>query len=199
MGLNLNGHVEEEELERYSARALSEARAEQVEEHLLVCEACRVRLDEVESFARGVAAAGRKLREERSPKVWLGMRPHTVMALAASIVLAAGLVAVQRAWVPRPEAAPLAVVLQASRGAGGAAQAPAGIRLALQPDLSGIPASGRYFLEIVDTAGTALWQGTIAAQAPRAVTPPRSPGTYFVRVYSPSHELLREFGLEVGR
>jgi hypothetical protein len=102
-------------------------------------------------------------------------------------------------WGPASEAAPVAVILETTRGAGGAAHAPGGIRLALEPDLSGIPVFGRYSLEIVDAAGTAVWQGVLPGEARRAVTPKREPGTYFVRVYSPSHELLREYGLQIGR
>jgi hypothetical protein len=199
MGLNLKRHVEEEELERYSTRAMNEAQAAGVEEHLLVCETCRRRLDEAESFLRGVNAAGRKIRDGSSLRAWFAAHPRMALALAASIALIAGPLALQRMWGPASEAAPVAVFLETTRGAGGVARAPGGIRLALEPDLSGIPAFGRYSLEIVDSAGTAVWQGVLPGGARRAITPKREPGTYFVRVYSPSHELLREYGLQIGR
>jgi len=52
-------------------------------------------------------------------------------------------------------------------------------------------------LEVVDARNTVVWQGALTARDPQATLPRRGPGTYFVRIYSPARDLLREYGLEV--
>jgi hypothetical protein len=77
--------------------------------------------------------------------------------------------------------------------------APAGKPLQLSPDLSGLAASDRYLLEVVDAKNKVVWEGSVRPDDPQATITPQSPGAHFVRVYSPSRELLREYGLQVGK
>jgi hypothetical protein len=91
----------------------------------------------------------------------------------------------------------VAVMLDAARGAETPHAAPAS-PLDLRPDLSGLPPFDRYPIEIVDAQGGNRWEGELIASVGTVRAPGRSAGTWFVRVYSPSRELLREYGLRIG-
>ena len=54
MAQNLIRHVEEEMLERYCMHRTGEEQAAQIEEHLLVCDRCRQRVDETGMFIRAM-------------------------------------------------------------------------------------------------------------------------------------------------
>ena len=55
-------HVDADELERYSLGDSEEASAARIEEHLLVCDACRERLTQVDEYHRAMREAAAKLR-----------------------------------------------------------------------------------------------------------------------------------------
>ena len=81
------------------------------------------------------------------------------------------------------------------------AHAPTGAELDLKIDLTGLPAPATYRVEIVNAEGRAAWTGTAAARErilTTHVAKRLSQGVYWVRVYSESAELLREFGLKLG-
>jgi hypothetical protein len=96
------------------------------------------------------------------------------------------------------QAHPFAVDLAATRGAAIEAKAPAGRWLLLRLDLANLPDSSGYRLEMVDRSGNRVWQATVPARGSKAdfKVPRMQPGVYFVRVYGPSGELLREYGFE---
>jgi len=96
-----------------------------------------------------------------------------------------------------PDSAPAVVELQVSRG-GVAAAAPARTPIRLRPDLTGLPAYEHYLLEVVDERGGVRWQGQ-TGQSESPVLPGQKAGAYFVRVYSPTRDLLREYALQIGR
>jgi anti-sigma factor ChrR (cupin superfamily) len=50
-------HQTAEQLERYALGRLAEPEQAVIEEHLLICEACRQRLDEVEAYAKAMRRA----------------------------------------------------------------------------------------------------------------------------------------------
>lgn len=58
-----SGHSSADILERYSLGCLGEPDLGRLEEHLLVCEACQVRLEQVDGFVGAIQAAARELRE----------------------------------------------------------------------------------------------------------------------------------------
>ena len=194
-----NYHVDDEELERYSMGAMPEAAIAPFEEHLLVCEPCQLRLAQTDAYVGAMRQASARLRTEPLKRglPWLRF-PRLVPALAgmAVAIVAAGL------WISRPdmgEAHPFAVDLEATRGAAIEARAPAGRWLLLRLDLANLPASSSYRLEMVDRFGSRIYQATVAAQGSRAgfMVPGTQPGIYFVRLYRPPGELLREYGFEV--
>jgi hypothetical protein len=105
-------------------------------------------------------------------------------------------------WLGRPdvgEAHAFAVDLAATRGSAIEATAPAGRWLLLRLDLSNLPASPAYRMEMVDRSGNRVWQATVPARGSKAdfKVPGTQPGVYFVRLYRPPGELLREYGFEV--
>jgi hypothetical protein len=187
-------HPGEDVFERYALGAVPEEQAAAFEEHLLVCEECQKHLDEVEPYYRGVKAAARTIREqEKAPRV-IGFPSRLVWALAAGLALLGAVLIYRGVPVFAPVPA-FQIVLEATRGP--VATAPANRPLQLRPDLGGLAAFDRYPLEMVDARNVTVWQGELPAADPQVVLPRRSPGKYFVRVYSPARELLREYGLEL--
>ena len=195
----VNRHLDEEEMERYSMGAMPEAAIAPFEEHLLICEPCQLRLAQTDAYTSAMRQASADIRaappKRRLP--WLRL-PRLVPALAglAVTVVAAGL------WLSRVDmgaAHPFVVDLEATRGAVLETKAPAGKWLLLRLDLSNLPASSLYRVELVDRFGSRVWQATVPAQGSRAIfkVPRTPPGIYFVRAYRPPGELLREYGFEV--
>ena len=104
------------------------------------------------------------------------------------------------AWFPalvRPPGPVVAVSLTALRSSGAGSSAPAGRELMLHPDLTGLAEVSSYRLEIVDQTGRKVRQGTLARAPGGSQVPGLPAGLYFVRVYLPAGELLREYGLEI--
>lgn len=58
-------HADDEALEQYSMGSLQEPELGQLEEHLLICGDCRERLTQMDSYVRGMRAAGKRLRKEK--------------------------------------------------------------------------------------------------------------------------------------
>ena len=58
-------------------------------------------------------------------------------------------------------------------------------------------AEARFRLEIVDQAGHTVRQGELTRARDGIQVPGLGAGLYFVRVYLPAGELLREYGLRI--
>jgi len=191
-----NSHAAEELLEQYSAGSLPETEVARVEEHLLICETCRERLVSIDDWVRSLRRASALL--DREPQ---GLRqrlrwPRWAPALAAALVLVCAGVALE--WNHGSGVTPLAVALEATRGET-AVQVPAGRPLLIQPGLAGLPQFSEYRLDIVDTLGKRVRQATFAPeQRAGAIVPGIASGIYFVRLYNPAGQLLREYALKVG-
>jgi len=212
MQSDLNHHVDEEVLERYSMGRLPEEVAAPVEEHLLVCETCQDRLEEVDAFVAAARAAARRLQQEPAgvwerTREWLSglariPKPIGALALATAAVLAVLVLQPWQGGGPAP-AAPATVVLHSMRGADSvsAARAPAGVPLRLEIDLSELAERAPGSLEIVDSAGKSVWRASVSASTQRLeVTAEASlpAGRYWVRLYAAAEgELLREFALRL--
>jgi hypothetical protein len=74
---------------------------------------------------------------------------------------------------------------------------PANRELDLRPDLTGLPTVSSLRLEMVNQTGKQVWRGDLSGQ--RARIPGQSSGMYFVRIYTDAGELLREYGLQIGK
>jgi hypothetical protein len=195
-----NQHVGEADLESYSMHALLREECARVEEHLLICETCRGRLVEADDYVAAMKDAARDLpRQQPSPDPWRWRWrwPSLVPAFAVVAVIAVAVVALP--LTRHATSAPFAVSLQTMRGPQARAQAPSRRPLALQLDLTGLPPSSSYRIEMVDQSGDRVWQGAIdnALAAASVTAPPQKRGMYFVRVALPSGETLREYALEI--
>jgi hypothetical protein len=182
----LDGHVPDELLERYSLGVVPEAEAADLEEHLLLCECCQDRLRETDVFIEAMRGA---VREAVSPRAgWMAWR---WAAVAAALVLGVWMSA-------RPQAgpAPVAVVLEATRGGG--PTAPARQPLDLVLDRAGLPGLPSYRVEIVDSESRPVLRREVRPQGERlrVEAPPLPVGSYWIRL-SRDAELYREFGLRV--
>lgn len=199
-------HASEETLERYSMGALDDVELALFEEHLLVCPLCQDRLAEVEAFVRATREAARNLppqapTEKRKLLSRFTLpRPVLVPVMAALVVLggAVGWWTTHR----RQGGAPVVVSLEAFRGGAAlpGAQAPSDRPLLLQLDLTGLPESAAYEVEIVSALGRPVRESTVRGPAVSQVPlPGLARGAYWVRLYGspPRRELLREFGLHV--
>jgi len=196
-----NRHLDDDELEQYSVGSLPESEGEAFEEHMLVCEHCRLRLEATDAYTASMRGAAAELRSRQLPVQSKPQRPlwgglHLIAAGAAVAVL----VVVLGWWSRSSDMAgpPFAISLEATRGAANSAWAPADTWLLVRLDLAGLPDFPSYRLQMVDAAGAAVWQGTAIAHDAKVESriPQTKAGTYFIRAYSPSGELLREFGLK---
>ena len=202
--LEIGRHLDETELEQYSMGTLPEPQLPPFEEHFLACESCQDRLLEMETYVNAVRSVSPKLRETpRSRWVELFAWPRPVWVAAAAMVAVALLVG--RNWTPLPVRGPeiAIVLLQASRGIEGLTSAKALARqpLSLQIDLTEIPGYASYRLEIVDSRGRPESVSVVTPRNGKIVQPLIAglpAGRYYVRLYTPGGELLREFGLQVG-
>ncbi len=194
MAQGWEGHLDEDQAERYSMGVVSEQEEVRFEEHLLVCEHCRQQVADADEYAGAMRRAGAEVEEKAAPepkRPWRVSRP--AWALAAALVLAASLFL----FFGRSNAVPVAVQLAAVRGGHVGAVAPAGAPLILVADINGLPQAGGYRLELVDAVGRTLWEGPFrvgGVQAPR-----QNAGLYFVRLKNANGEVLREYGLEVSK
>jgi len=202
--LQMADHVTEEDLEQYCLGGLTEVGCVRLEEHLLLCETCRDRLTETENFVGAMRAASRQLheqqREEHSAGIvasrsWRRTWPGHLapMLIAALLLVCAAVWSGHHSSVPAPP--PFAVELTAMRGAA-PGRAPAGRPLLLELDLSGLGDGQPFSGEVVDASGSGVAKFPVAASVRLQALPP---GSYFVRIYKSSGELLREYALTVKR
>ena len=91
----------------------------------------------------------------------------------------------------------MAVSLTALRSDGAGNSAPSGRELMLHPDLTGLAEDSSYRLEIVDQTGHMVRQGKLTRAQNGIQVRGLDAGLYFVRVYLPAGELLREYGLQI--
>jgi hypothetical protein len=205
MQLEPNDHVSEESLESYALGSLSGPSVTGLEEHLLICSACQDKLREIDDYVNAMRGAATRLdREDESRKTfWTRVSgaltvKRLTWALALTTLALAGL-AVRLSLRPAALSPPFALVLETSRGAE-LQHAPARRPLDLSLDITALPAFPTYQLETVNANGNiqALSSATASEGRVKAsIAKGLRPGSYFIRLYSPSRELLREYGLQV--
>jgi hypothetical protein len=202
MGLNQehNLHGTEDQLELYALGRLSATDLPLLEEHLLTCAACQEHLDAIGSFAVGMREAlvtePKPVRTSAPRTDWFGwlQRPAFSMALgfAALVIVLAVFSNGRIKFVPEAS-----LQLTAMRG-----EMPITVP-ARQFDLTlsdGPRDGGPFRVEVVNAMGQSMWSG-LADSSPAGVQvkmqQPLRPGDYFVRLYSVSGKVLREYGFRI--
>lgn len=185
-------HIEENTLESYAMGKVRGEQAEEVERHLLICDACRGKLNEAEGFSRAMKKAVPMLPAEHERSRWMW---RILMPVCAACALLLILVALKFSPFEGTRS-PVEVALYSMRGATGEAHAPADRPLLLRPDLGGLTPASRYDLQVVDSNGARVWSGTAITEGETATVaaPGLRKGVYFVRI-SLGGELLREYSL----
>ena len=209
MSYQFEQHFDDESLEQYALGSLEELRAEILEEHLLICEPCRAKLDTAERYVKAMAGAGLRLRQEpsgfdlfRYVPDWLNPRLiHLPMAgWAAAAVVVCGLVFVSAANLRHGgrELPALDITLEAQRGTAQVVSAHHPLHIHL--DARGLDLGSAVHLSLVDAAGRNLEERSAkpATSVDFRTAHALEPGTYFVRILKPgSVDPAREFALDV--
>jgi hypothetical protein len=192
-----NAHRTDEQLELYALNRLPESEFGLIEEHLIVCAACREKLDGIGDFALGMREAPGAERPERRFAAKLGSFfriPAFSMGLAFSTLL----IVIAVFSNVRTQFAPAASLqLTATRGEMPVAVPARAFDLRLT---DGPREGGPFKVEVLNAMGVSLWAG-LANSSPAGVEvnvpQPLTRGDYFVRLYSPAGEMLREYGFRV--
>jgi anti-sigma factor RsiW len=205
MQRDINGHASDECLEQYALGSLEEPLLGEVEEHLLICSQCQEHLKEIDAFRVAMRSAAARLEGEEEARKGFWTQVSTaltfrrlgwVMALGAVVLIGLSV----RVWMsPAESSRPLALFLETTRGTE-IRHAPARRPLELSLDRTGLALYPSYQVETVDAMGRVQALGAARASEGKvtaSLAKGLRPGNYFVRLYSPSRELLREYGLVV--
>ena len=198
-------HESDERLELYALDRLSDSDVIRIEEHLLICNLCREKLDEAATFAFSVREQLRanpvpvRPRQGSGAFDWLRglMKPQFALAGALAMALVSCVVF-------RAGDAPLVPVatlqLTAMRGADIMSVAPA---RELDLTFGDAPASGAALsAEVVDGSGSPIWQGTPQTDGSRVrakIAKALPPGDYFARLYDSPGRLVHEYAFRVKK
>jgi len=188
-------HPSDELLEEYFFHRLDEPRLAEVEEHLLICEACRNTVRELDVFVPSMKAA---VALAPPSQLWQLSKSSNIGAWSAAALV---LVALVVFWTrPLDQPTPADVTLSSIRGAESRSEAPAGKSLQLHIDAPDLVSGQAYRVAVVDAAGGSVWtgtatdaDGTILAQVEKRLMS----GMYWVRLYDSQNRQLREFGMSV--
>jgi len=167
-----------------------------IEEHLLTCEDCRERFREIDDYRLAVQTASEQVRRDEKAARRRERRFPAWFPAVAAVACGLLLVAATLRFVRQPGPV-VGVSLTALRGNEAGSSAPAGRDLMLHPDLTGLAEDPSYRLEIVDRTGHTVRHGTLTRAQNGVKVPGLGAGLYFVRVYLPAGDLLREYGLEI--
>lgn len=205
---SLDSHPSDDDIELYSLERLPDEQQQTIEEHLIVCEQCRQRLDQTDEFVAAMQDALLEVQQEGTQRsgvrprgaAWISWVPKQVWAAAAVAAVAVAIVVPLR----NTKTTATEVSLTAYRGEPGtmSSSVPAGSELTLNLDVAGLPPLPSYVVEVANAGGSALHTQTVAGGAgPLSVDVGLSlrAGQYWVRLYDPDdpERPLREFGLKV--
>ena len=201
-------HICEDLLERYALNQLVEDEQAPVEEHLLVCNVCRNRLDGVDEYIRAMRLA--VMQESvlqpgsSSDRLSYGaqLRGKPVFLWAATI--AALFLVFALPW-KKSITPPTEITLEARRGSGSLSVAhghASSSSLVLNIDLTELATVDSYSAQVVDADGRQVWRGVLKPVGKHlviVVPTPLSAGTYWVRLFDNSDPPapLREYGFEL--
>jgi hypothetical protein len=206
---NVN-HPTEEALERFVLHQSQEAELEILETHILACESCVTRLEDLDVCLAATKLALNEILAQNGVKAtanerpswrrnWFTVRNFSLAGTVAALALGIGIVPQMiRRTVPVSE-----VTLSAYRGME-ASVVPEGHRLHVRLETADL-AEGPVSASIVNSTGAEIWSGTTVIrheQVEITVPPVTEAGPHFLRLYAPSQgnsqgDLLREFMFQV--
>jgi hypothetical protein len=203
-------HPTEEALERFLLHQSQEAELEVLETHILACESCVTRLEDLEVWLAATKLALNESLAQKSVKATANERPSwrrswfTVRNFSLAGTLAAlGLGIVIVPQMIRPTVPVSEVTLSAYRGIE-TSVVPEGHRLHVRLETTDL-AEGPVTASIVNSTGAEIWSGTTVIRHEKVeitVPPITEAGPHFLRLYAPSQgnsqgDLLREFMFQV--
>ncbi len=200
-------HPAEETLERFLLHQMQEEELESMETHILACDSCVARLEEMEIQIAATKMALAELHKEtvaknyakQSHSRWSWFKSHSWSLAGATAALA-----LTMAVVPRfVHVSPFETEVSAYRGSE-TTIIPAGRPLVLHLNAKDLPAEP-VRVEMVNAEGNLVWQGKDAINHDRinAKLPQiKTKGNYLLRLYAASKDgapgdLLREFSFDV--
>lgn len=199
-----SSHLTEEKIESYSMGKLAESELALVEEHLLLCGICQEQVEKMDEFVHAVREAA-KLAKDDPPTAWDRFRTfftfHPGSAWAGVSAVAAAVVIFS--FLPFSSSTPQRLALSTVRGSESSVpHAKANTPIDLQLDVTELPASPLYTIELVDSGGGIVRNYTNEPKSSKlnvAIGEKLPSGQYWIRVYGNSlkTELLREYGLKV--
>ena len=174
-----------------------------VEEHLLICEDCRVAMNTTAADTIALRETLREFRQEVTTSARKRWSPApfspaygAVFAIVLAVVSIGFWSRTQRGPIPESD-----VSLYANRGVDPAANAVAsGSIVRLHLDTIGLPPAPAFRVELVDRTGAPVWSARSAPQTPSLalrIDKPLQTGRYWVRVNDENGEPLREYQLDV--
>lgn len=202
-------HPTEDELERFVLNQCQEQELEDLETHILACESCVTRLEDLDIQISVTRLALQKMQAEQLAKAaarqtnakwtWLTVPKLSIAGGLAAVAL--GIVAVPTLLQHNAEISQ--VSLSANRS-NEFSVVPEGRRLHIRlsaPDL----ADGTVSAALADLNGIEVWKGRAAIhneQAELEMPPIKEKGTHFLRLYTSASStsephLLREFSFRV--
>lgn len=189
----------EEVFEEYAFHRLSEERCAEFEEHLLVCEGCQYQLARTDEYILLMKKAAARMHRASPAKV-----SQAILWSSLAAILGAGLVTALAVGIPdlriAREASSVELVALRGGDASVMARARAGAPIGIAIDTTDLDHRRHLRIQVVDALGKPLWSGDATEPAAGNVISARidarlMAGVYWVRLYSASGELLREFGL----
>jgi hypothetical protein len=199
-----SSHLSEEKAEIYSMGRVVEPELGLIEAHLLTCEHCQVQVERMDEFVGAMRGSAKSL-EDAPPSLldrvrgFVTFHPGSAWAGAAA---AAAAVIIFTVLPPGPRS-PQHLELSTFRGAEPtSSHAKPNTPIDLQLDVTELPVSSLYTIELVDVSGRTIRTYTAEPRATKlsvAIGERLPKGQYWVRLYGNSlkSELLREYNLHV--
>jgi hypothetical protein len=198
-------HESDEKLELYALERLPDSEVIRMEEHLLVCDTCRDRLEDNATFALGMRDALREAGQTASARGfsaeksgWFGWLRQPQFAYAGALAVA--LLAVVLIWQGGKSSVPALASLQltAMRGEVVPVVSPT---QQLDLNLSGVNEAVAPLVEVADAkAGGVVWSGTPVVSGGTArvkVSKVLAAGDYVARYYDAPGHLEHEYEFRV--
>jgi hypothetical protein len=200
-------HPTEELLEEYIFGRVREPALGVLEEHLLACDSCQVKLADLDEDVRWMKAnlaSFESFPKRHRDNVFAALHVSPGFSWTGILLVCVLLVAVFSITVPWRSQRSVTPTVQLTAWRGGEdgtfASGPAARPVDFSIDTTSLPPALGYRLELVDQAGRILWAGAAQQTGTKLsvhFARGAASGVYWVRLYGSGDQLLREFGLRL--